>query len=56
MRRFNPRAALFALALVSVGQSLMAMELRWAGWTMMAAGAGAVVAAIAGPRRPGPRT
>lgn len=55
MRHFNPRAALFALVLVSVGQSLMLMELRWAGWMMMAAGAGAVVAAIAGPRRLGPR-
>lgn len=54
MRRYNPRAALFALVLVSVGQSLMAMDLRWLGWTMMAAGAGAVVA-VAGPRRPGPR-
>ena len=56
MRHFNPRAALFALVLVSVGQSLMFMDLRWAGWMMVAAGAGAVVAAIAGPRRPGPRT
>lgn len=55
MRRFNPRAALFALVLVSVGQSLVAMDLLWAGWMMMAAGAGAAVAAIAGPRRPGPR-
>lgn len=56
MRRFNPRAALFALVLVSVGQSLMFMDLRWAGWMMVAAGAGAVVAVLAGPRRPGPRT
>lgn len=56
MRRFNSRAALFALVLVSVGQSLMLMELRWAGWMMVAAGAGAVVAVLAGPRRPGPRT
>lgn len=56
MRHFNPRAALFALVLVSVGQSLMFMDLRWAGWMMVAAGAGAVVAVLAGPRRPGPRT
>lgn len=53
MRRLDLRAALFALVLVSVGQSLMLMGLRWAGWMMMAAGAGA---ALSGPRRPGPRT
>lgn len=56
MRRFNPRAALFALVLVSVGQSLVIMDLRWPGWLLMAAGIGGAIAVLAGPRRPGPRT
>lgn len=56
MRRYNPRAVLFALVLVSVGQSLMLMDLRWAGWLLMAAGIGGAIAVLAGPRRPGPRT
>lgn len=56
MSGFDSRRAIFALSLVSIGQSLVIMDLRWPGWLLMAAGIGGAIAVLTGPRRPGPRT